>query len=167
MTAILVRAGTSHDLAALTNLNGDVQALHVASRPDQFKPVDLRQIEGWVVDLLRSPSARVWVAELDGTVIGYAVATRCERAETPFLPQRVWWDLDAIGVRVENQRRGVGRALVERVVSEARSQGISEIELNSWAFNAAAQAAFRRLGFTLKAARFELRVSEAGTSDST
>jgi GNAT superfamily N-acetyltransferase len=158
MTAMLVRAAKTHDLAALTKLNGDVQALHFASRPDQFKPVDLRQIEGWVDDLLRSPSTKVWVAELDGAVIGYAVAVQRERAETPFLHERVWWDLDAIGVRAENRRTGVARALVERVVSEARAQGIAEIELNSWAFNAAAQAAFGHLGFTPKAARFERRL---------
>jgi GNAT superfamily N-acetyltransferase len=166
MATISVRAGRILDLAALARLTGDVQALHFANRPDQFKPVDPDGIERWLVALLQSPSANVWVAEQDGTLVGYAAVAHRERAATPFCMARAWWDLEAMGVSAEHRRKGVGRALLQRVVSEAKAQGIAEIELNSWAFNAPAQAAFRSLGFTPKALRFELRVSDARSTSS-
>jgi len=158
MAKVLIRTGSVLDLSALTSLNAEVQAIHFASRPDQFKAADLVQIERWVADLLAAPSTRAWVAELEGTVVGYAIVIRRERAENPFCPARVWWDVDAMGVRAEHRGSGIGRALLQAVASEARAQGISEVELNCWAFNTPAQAAFRSLGFTPKAIRFELRV---------
>jgi ribosomal protein S18 acetylase RimI-like enzyme len=167
MANVLIRVGSTLDLGVLARLYSEVQALHFASRPDQFKPVDVDHIQRWLAELLQDRSVNVWVAELDGTVVGYATVLRRERAETPFCPARTSWELDAIGVRVEYRRMGVGRALVQKVLSEAKAQGIAEIELNSWGFNAPAHAAFRSLGFTPKAVRFELRVLEVVSSNST
>jgi ribosomal protein S18 acetylase RimI-like enzyme len=55
---------------------------------------------------------------------------------------------------------GIARALMQKVVSEAKARRIEAVELNSWAFNEPAQAAFWRLGFTPKVTRFELRVAD-------
>jgi RimJ/RimL family protein N-acetyltransferase len=53
---------------------------------------------------------------------------------------------------------GLGRASLHAVVeTAAAAAGIVEIELNSWAFNHDAHAAFRRCGVTAKATRFELK----------
>jgi ribosomal protein S18 acetylase RimI-like enzyme len=55
------------------------------------------------------------------------------------------------------RRRGVGRALIEKIFRDAHDRGLSDVELSAWAFNDVARAAFRRLGFTPKTIRFERR----------
>ncbi len=154
---LFVRDASRLDLAALLAINHSVQALHFTARPDQFKPVDPGSMELWLLQTLENPAARVWVAELDGTVIGSAIATRQERAEGTFVPAQRWWYVDQIGVLPTHHRKGACRALVEHIVAEAKGRGITQIELNSWAFNRDAHAVFRKLGFVPKHVRFELR----------
>jgi GNAT superfamily N-acetyltransferase len=155
MTGPEVRVATRVDLAALVHINQEVQSLHHAQRPDHFKPVELRELETWLVSMLESPSSTVWVALVDGAAVGSAVVTRQERAETPLLRAKTWWYVDQIGVLAANRRQGVCRALVDRVIADAQRDRIETIELSSWAFNREAHDAFRALGFAPKVVRFE------------
>ena len=163
MATVLVRAGNTSDLAALVAVNAEIQALHFANRPDQFKPVDSVAIERWFVELFQNPAASVWVAQLDERVVGYAVVIRCSRPEGPYCPARAWWDLDQVGVLAEQRRTGVCRALVERVLQAASAENVAALELSSWNFNETAQDAFRSLGFVPKVTRFELSVKSSTT----
>jgi len=156
MTEALVRVASLLDKAALLTINVELQALHFAARPDQFKPVDPPRIERWLQEVLADPAATLWVAQLDGAVVGSALVTRLERADGPFRPTRAWWYIDQVGVLAAHRRRGVARALVTHVLDAARAHGITQIELNSWAFNRDAHAAFGSLGFVPKFTRFEL-----------
>jgi [ribosomal protein S18]-alanine N-acetyltransferase len=81
--------------------------------------------------------SRFWVAESAGEVVGFCVA---------------WLVLDEaqlqnIGVAPREQRRGVGRALVARLVEEARRAGARWIDLEVREGNAAARALYGALGF--------------------
>lgn len=159
MTNPTIRAADSKDVPAVAGLNAEVQDLHVASRPDQFKAAQLNEIAQWLEQLLRNSSARLWVAEVDGEVVGYAAALARERSENPFCPARKWWDIDQLGVQARHRRAGIGRALVHHVVNEARAEGVRDLELNTWAFNQNAREAFTSLGFVPKTVRFELNTS--------
>ncbi len=152
-----IRLAVEEDVAALVVLNAEVHALHVASRPDRFKPGEPGEVEAWLRQHLASPAARVWLAEIDGTLVGYAVVMMRERAHGPFCPERVWWELDQVGVCASHRRRGVGRALVGRVLEQARLAQVTDVELTSWSFNRDARAAFRRLGFVPQLVRYEWR----------
>lgn len=154
---LCIRAVNQSDVDTLAALNVEVQELHFASRPDEFKPAQASEMARWFVQLLHNPAARLWGAEVDGTLVGYVVVLVREKPENPFCPARRWWDIDQIGVSAGHRRAGVGRELVQRVVSEARAVGIRDVELNTWAFNQDAQRAFMRLGFAPKTVRFELR----------
>ena len=158
---LVVRDASEHDLPALVAINEQVQVQHFAERPDQFKPVDSAATERWLRQALENAAVFVSVAELDGRVIGSLVASRQERAEGLFVHAQVWWYVDQIGVLASYRRRGACRALLERLIGQARDAGVPRIELNSWAFNADAQAAFRKLGFLPKHVRFELSVPPA------
>jgi len=156
MADVTLRLGSVLDMDALLAINAELQALHFAARPDQFKPVDLSAIQGWLLEDLADPAATLWVAALDGVVVGAALVTSHERAAGAFSVTRTWWILDLVGVLAAYRRRGIARALIDRVVTEARTRGVTQIELNSWEFNRDAQAAFRSLGFLPKYTRFEL-----------
>jgi len=160
MAKVSVRAANEHDLPSLLTINEQVQALHFAARPDQFKPVDTVGIERWLLEILDAPAVTAWVAELEGAVVGSAIVTRHERAEGPFVWAQTWWSIDQLGVLPAYRRRGVAKPLVARIEAEASAQCIARIELNSWAFNTDAHAAFGKLGFAPKHIRFELGASK-------
>jgi [ribosomal protein S18]-alanine N-acetyltransferase len=52
-----------------------------------------------------------------------------------------------IAVHPDEQRRGVGRQLLARLIREARRQGLSSLSLEVRASNTAAQAMYRSFGF--------------------
>jgi len=155
----LIRLASSSDLKAVAELNAEVQQLHVASRPDQFKSPQLSELEQWFSQLLQNPAAKVWVADISSVPVAYAVILVREGQETPFSPARKWWNIDQLGVQAAHRRNGIARALIGKIISEARAHDVAELELSSWAFNQNAHAVFASLGFVPKVVRFELNVS--------
>jgi GNAT superfamily N-acetyltransferase len=152
-----IRRATREDLSAFLHIHAQVHALHLERRPDQFKETDPAAVEARFQELLTSATAKVWLAELRGKVVGYAVEVQQQRAENTWSPIRRWCDIDQIGVDPLHRRQGVATALLQAVVDSAHAAGISEVELNSWAFNHEAHRAFESFGFAPKAIRFELK----------
>ena len=155
-----VRPAVVGDEESLAILNGAVHELHVAHRPQYFKPTRAPDVSAWFKSLLEKPTVLAWVAEADGVAIGYVLALLHERAENPFCPARRWCEIDQIAVDQKWRRRGIARVLVQRVLAEVRARGILEVELSSWAFNEDAHRAFRRLGFAPNLVRFGLTLPE-------
>lgn len=161
MAEVSIRLATRADVAALCDLCAEVHALHVANRPDQFKPHRAEDLARWFAEFLANPLAKAWLAERDGLAVGYVTALARETLEGCFCPARKWWDLDQISVKVAFRRSGVGRALVETVAREASAAGVRELELNSWSFNQDAHRVFQGLGFAPKVVRFELALPKS------
>jgi GNAT superfamily N-acetyltransferase len=92
-----------------------------------------------------SPSNRLYVAEIDGEIVGSLQLT--------FIP-----GLDYVGaermlieaVRVARGRRnsGLGKAMIAQVIEIARRRGCQRIELTSSASRKDAHRFYERLGFT-------------------
>lgn len=158
MNHLSIRPVAKAEAQVLAQLNAEVQSLHVAHRPDVFKVASTSAVAAWFEQLVAEPAARVWVAEAAGVPIGYVVVMVREVAENALIKARRWWEIDQIGVATSHRRGGVGRALLEHVIAEARAHGVTDLELQTWAFNRAARDAFRRLGFTPQRARYELHV---------
>jgi ribosomal protein S18 acetylase RimI-like enzyme len=124
--------------------------------------------------MLRNPAVRVWVAELESVPgqrafpgqrtfpVGYAFTILYDRPENPFRFAHRFCEIDQIAVSAEFRGRGVARTLIQRVLEDARSNAIADVELTSWCFNGDAHEAFRALGFTQKIVRFGRRADDAG-----
>jgi ribosomal protein S18 acetylase RimI-like enzyme len=152
---IRIRAAAVADATDLAALMASVQQLHVAARPDVFKQAAPSDLEAWAAHTITAGGPRVLIAEIAGTPVGYAVVMDGYRSENAFAFQRRWHEVEQLGVDPRHQRRGVARALLEHIAAAARAEGAA-VELNTWSFNAAARAAFERLGFVAKNVRFEL-----------
>jgi GNAT superfamily N-acetyltransferase len=108
---------------------------------------------------LENPSAKLWVADVDGVARGYLAVIVRQTPQGPYTFKRTWMELDSIGVHHAFRRQGVARALVKTALAHAEDAGIREVELASWAFNQSAHEAFRKLGFAPKVIRFEFNSS--------
>ena len=88
------------------------------------------------------------VAEEAGRVVGF-VWVRLHRAPPlPVFRPRRYAEIDTLGVTEAARRRGVGQALVERAHGWAREQGVTEVQIVVWEFNAGAIALYEKLGYT-------------------
>lgn len=92
-------------------------------------------------------NGEVVVAELDGTVAGFACISYIERPASVFRVALRYCDIDELGVDERFRRRGVGRALVEFVKARAAEKGFSRLELNMWEFNEGALRFYEAIGF--------------------
>jgi GNAT superfamily N-acetyltransferase len=152
-----IRHASREDLSGFLQLHAQVHALHLQRRPDQFKETERAAIEARFQELLASATAKVWIADMAGKVVGYAIEIVIERAENTWCPARRWCDIEQICVERSHRREGIATALMQAIVDSANAAGIREVELNSWAFNQDAHRAFEAFGFTPKAIRFELK----------
>jgi GNAT superfamily N-acetyltransferase len=138
---LTIRRATAADAPMLVTLNAFVHELHVTNNPAYFKPGLPDGVAAWFRGLLEKPTTWIWIAE-------------------PFSRSRRWVELDQMGVRPDNRRNGLARALVDMVVEASKAADIRDVELSCWVFNAGAQEAFRRLGFTPRVVRFVLDSGE-------
>ena len=143
---INVRAAGSEDVQALVVLNRSVQELHLAHQPDYFKDADSRSVADWFSSMLQNPDVRVWVGEVGSVPAGYALTMTRDRPENAFCFGRRFCEIDQIAVSPAFRRRGVARALIQRVLEDARLRTLPDVELTSWCFNGDAHESFRALG---------------------
>jgi ribosomal protein S18 acetylase RimI-like enzyme len=151
---LTIRRANDGDVDSLVGLCAVVQDLHATAIPDFFKQADRKAYAHWFREMLARTDVTAWVASSNDVIVGYALAAVVSRLETPFSVARSFYQLDQISVSPDCRRKGVARALVERVVDDARARGLHEVELTAWSFNAAAHAAFEALGFRPMVVRF-------------
>jgi GNAT superfamily N-acetyltransferase len=153
---VTVRAAHVEDIPQLARLNRVVHELHVVARPDIFRHAPDAAVEGWLRDELRDGDCTAWLAEVDDEGVGYLLMFTHERAANPFSLRRRWCEIDQLAIAKTHQQQGIARRLIEVAIADAHRRGIPHIELNVWAFNTVAQAAFRALGFQPQRMRMEL-----------
>jgi len=97
--------------------------------------------------LKRHRHAAVFVAELDGTIVG-----RLSVARDPHPASEHVADLGLMVAR-DFRRRGAGRALMEEAERWARAVGVRKLELHVFPHNAPALALYERLGYAREGLR--------------
>jgi N-acetylglutamate synthase-like GNAT family acetyltransferase len=113
-------------------------------------PTTPEAVERRLQRLDASPADRVFVAELDGEVVGAASVHLSLTLEYDEPAAK----LSAIVVDERHRRRGVGEALVKRVEEEAEAQGCCLVFLTTAKRRADAHAFYRRLGYEETGRRF-------------
>lgn len=143
---IVVRRAGPRDADAILALGGEVQALHVAARPDLFRAGGSETSAEIVARIGREDQA-YWVAAVGGVVAGFAWAQWQDEPASALKHATRTLTLHAIGVAAAYRGRGIGERLWEAVREEAARQRVARVILNVWAFNPGARAFYERLGF--------------------
>ncbi len=142
-----VRLARQNELERVNELRMQVNALHVAGKPDVFKPGFSEELRNFVYAIWNDPEQAIAVAEMDGTICGFAVLHHINRPENPFMKERDFLDIDEFCVDEAYRRQGVASAMVAYIRDFAREKGFHRIELNMWEFNQDALAFYEAAGF--------------------
>jgi ribosomal protein S18 acetylase RimI-like enzyme len=95
--------------------------------------------------LVASGDGALLVAERDGALAGFAALRVLRRP--PLFAETERGEIEALYVREEARRRGVGRALAEASLAWLAARGLRRAAIAVAADNAAGQAFWRALGF--------------------
>ena len=145
---ITVRFAQEGDLERVNELRMQVNALHVAGKPEVFKPGFCGELRDYIYVIMKNPAMEIVVAETEGTVCGFAVLNHIVRPENPFMFERDYLDVDEFCVDEAFRRRGVASAMVRFIREYAEANGFRRLELNMWEFNRGALAFYESAGFS-------------------
>jgi len=145
---VTIRRATPADLEVIGKLGALLVRTHHDFDPLRFLAATSKTAEGygWFLGTqLEKPDIVVLVAERGGGVIGYTYAG-VEGSDYMSLrgPAGVLYD---IVVDPAHRGQGVGRALLEAILSALRAKGAPRVVLSTAERNAPAQHLFERVGF--------------------
>ena len=142
------RFARENELDRVNELRKQVNDLHVAGKPDVFKPGFGDELRDYVHEIFRDPDKEIVVAELRGKICGFAVLNHIVRPENPFMYERDYLDIDEFGVDENCRRMGIASGMIEFIRGYAVEKGYRRLELNMWEFNSGALAFYEAAGFT-------------------
>lgn len=128
MNGVCVRVGMEGDLAAVIALE------RTTAEAPHWSEVEYAAAIGECGGYVRR---RLFVAEADGAVIGFAVGKVAGDVA----------ELESVAVDTKMRRGGVGRALCEAVIAWCRGERVMAVELEVRAASAGAIGLYRGLGF--------------------
>ncbi|SEM69612.1 Ribosomal protein S18 acetylase RimI [Stigmatella aurantiaca] len=156
-----IRRAGMEDLDRLLEMAGFISE-HQRESP-VFAPYLPEFSEDWQQDyteLLQGEADRIWLAEQDGRLLGFAIFSPSQQPPGELLTPSESVTF-TVGVTREDVRcRGIGRALFARGVEEARSMGFRACVTDWRATNLAASRAWPRMGFSPALYRLTRRVDE-------
>jgi GNAT superfamily N-acetyltransferase len=154
-----IRKAIATDSRLLSSLCVEVQRLHAEHHPEIFK---MPQSDDFAViffdEILADPASRIFIAEEDGSAIGYIHCKLFERPESPLTYVNRFLQIEAIAVQTVAQRQGIGAALMLQAEELAQEIGVIKIQLSSWDFNTDAHTFFEKYGFVKFEHRFRKKL---------
>ena len=145
---VIVRFAKENELNAVNVLRRQVNDLHVAGRPDTFKPGFCDELKNFIRTIWEDPQREIVVAELNGEIVGFAVLNHIFRPENPFMYVRDFLDIDEFAVDESHHRQGIASEMIRFIRDYAAEKNYSRMELNMWEFNRNALAFYEAAGFT-------------------
>ena len=157
---VTVRFARQEDLERINELRKQVNDLHVAGKPEIFKPGFCDELRNYIRTIWEDPHKEIVVAELEGSILGFAILNHIIRPENPFMFERNYLDVDEFGVDEASRRQGIAGAMIRFIRDYAREKGFSRLELNMWEFNRGALAFYETAGFRTYRRYLEMPLNE-------
>ncbi len=142
-----VRLARENELERVNELRKQVNDIHVAGKPDVFKPGFDEVLQNHIYTIWNDPEQSIAVAEKDGVICGFAVLHHINRPESPFMKERDFLDIDEFCVDEAFRRQGIASEMIAFIRGFAKEKGFHRIELNMWEFNQDALAFYEAAGF--------------------
>jgi GNAT superfamily N-acetyltransferase len=129
-----IRPATRADIATvLEHRLAMLEAVFQSEHPDmaQASPQQMREANAAWLERHLGEDFHAWLAELDGRAVGSAAVMWFPHPPSPINPIGLEAYVLNVFTDARWRRRGVARALMERIVEEARARGVKRIWLRA------------------------------------
>jgi GNAT superfamily N-acetyltransferase len=150
LNAASIRRATRGDVDVLVGLYREFHEFHVKGVPDRLKSpdeYDTDDLRSKLVDIMEAEDSSIFVAELDGQVIGLAEVYIKEDESNPYRVSYKYAHLQSIMVSERYRRRDIGRQLLRTVEKWSKEKGGAEVRLNIWEFNSGPLRFYEKEGY--------------------
>lgn len=148
-----IRLAHHHDIPALCRLYHDLHEFTVRGVPDRLQSLGVfDQFDtGWlslaVEKLIDAISVVLWVAEVNGQVVGLAEVYLREDERHDLRTAYRYGYLQCLVVDQRLRCRGIGQQLVAATEEWSRTQGATELRLETWEFDQGPLGFYERQGY--------------------
>ena len=92
-----------------------------------FKANFYEGLSDYIYEIWNDDKKEIIVAINEGEIVGYAVLTHINRAETPFMYERDYLDIDEIVVDKDLRRHGVASEFISYILDCAKDKGFKRV----------------------------------------
>ena len=153
----IYRANSSH-IPGLIRLLYQVGDVHHRIRPDLFRSGAIKYTETDLEALLAEERSPVFVAEEDGSVLGYCFCQLREYRDSTVLTDRKEIYIDDLCVEEACRGRGIARALYGYATDWAKEIGCTYVTLNVWQGNDNAMKFYEKMGMRRRSITMETKL---------
>lgn len=146
---MIIRKANREDIAGLTKLLLEVQKVHSDVRPDLFIAGTRKYTDEELKEILQDDLRPIFVADLDGAVVGYAFCLVSTPSSHSLRPIKSLY-IDDLCVDEAFRGKHIGVELYRFVVDYAKEIGCYNVTLNVWADNLKAVAFYEKIGLKVQ-----------------
>ncbi len=157
-----IRPLQTGDYEKAQDLLAQIQITHSQGRPDIFRGPDMVMPEFIFNMAQEAPEKLSVVAENeDGKLVGLCMVSLQENKPDNFvMVARKFAMVDTMCVSPDCRRQGIAEQLLTYVKNRAAELELDAVELKVAAFNAPAQALYKKLGFTPQNYQMECKINK-------
>ncbi len=146
-----IRRAEEKDIPRVLELLSQVLEIHAVIRPDIFISGTRKYTAEELKSIFRDENRPVFVAEDgSGEIMGYCFCILQTTEHSNNIRDTRSMYIDDLCVDERFRERGIGRALCDYAVFQARKEGCYDITLNLWEGNDEAKAFYRKMGFEVR-----------------
>ena len=147
-----VRKSVEGDTDAVYRLLCVIADVHKKGRPDMFSDLVSKYTAEEVRARLSKDENGVFVAEINGSVVGYIFCEIIKEGKGLTLY------IDDLCVEPEARRCGIATALMDHACAYGKEKGCQCLMLNVWEFNRSALDFYKKYGFTTRTRHLEMQL---------
>lgn len=141
-----IRRADIKDTDKIKELLSQVLEVHHKGRPDLFKTGCRKYTDSELHEIIADDMRPIFVAEIDGTVYGYAFCVITQHINNNILTDIKTLYIDDLCVDENNRGKHIGKALYEAVIAYAKEIGCYNVTLNVWSCNESAMKFYEKCG---------------------
>ena len=149
---VIIRESDVKDSNAVYNLLLTIAKLHKDARPDVFANLVSKYTPEQVGARLSKQDNGVFVAEVEGNVVGYVFCDVIKEGDGLTLY------IDDLCVDEAYRRLGIGKMLIDMAKRYASEKNCRCVMLNVWEFNESAVRFYENYGFSTRSRHLEMKI---------
>ncbi|MBQ5838136.1 MAG: GNAT family N-acetyltransferase [Clostridia bacterium] len=149
---VIIRESKEEDSLSVYNLLRIIADLHKNGRPDMFPDLVSKYTVDEVKERLSKSDNGVFVAEKEGSVVGYVFCDVIREGTVNTLY------IDDLCVDPSARKMGIARMLMDKAKEYAKEKNCAYLMLNVWEFNENAVRFYENYGFETRTRHMEIKL---------